>query len=54
MILYNVTVKIAKAVHDDWLEWMKTVHIPDVLKTNLFGTHFWEWDPIFGPHFLIS
>ncbi len=36
MILYNVTVKITKAIHDDWLEWMKTVHIPDVLNTGLF------------------
>jgi len=36
MILYNITVKIANAVHDDWLNWMKTVHIPDVMKTELF------------------
>lgn len=37
MIIYNVTVKIDHSVHDDWLEWMKNVHIPDVMKTNLFS-----------------
>jgi hypothetical protein len=36
MILYNVTVNIDNSVHDEWLEWMKTVHIPDVLSTGLF------------------
>lgn len=36
MILYNVTVNIDSSVHDEWLEWMKTRHIPDVLATGLF------------------
>ncbi|MCB0581299.1 MAG: DUF4286 family protein [Phaeodactylibacter sp.] len=39
MILYNVTVKVDHDVHDDWLAWMKTVHIPDVLATGLFTGH---------------
>jgi len=36
MILYNVTVNIDEAVHDEWLTWMKEVHIPDVLNTGMF------------------
>lgn len=36
MILYNVTIKIEKSIASDWLQWMKTVHIPDVMKTELF------------------
>ena len=36
MILYNVTVNIDPQVHDEWLDWMRNVHIPDVLKTGLF------------------
>lgn len=36
MILYNVTVNIDDSVHDEWLEWMKSKHIPDVLATGLF------------------
>lgn len=36
MIIYNVTVNIEDDVHDDWLKWMKEVHIPDVLGTGMF------------------
>lgn len=35
-ILYNVTVKIDRNVHHDWLHWMQSVHIPDVMKTGMF------------------
>jgi antibiotic biosynthesis monooxygenase (ABM) superfamily enzyme len=36
MYIYNVTVNIESDVHDDWLQWMKEVHIPDVLATGFF------------------
>lgn len=36
MILYNVTVNVEKDVEKEWLDWMKNIHIPFVLKTNLF------------------
>ncbi len=36
MILYNVTINIDNSVHDEWLEWMKNEHIPEVLATGLF------------------
>jgi hypothetical protein len=36
MILYNVTMNIDESVHEDWLNWMRTVHIPDVMNTGLF------------------
>jgi predicted TIM-barrel fold metal-dependent hydrolase len=36
MILYSVTVNIDNEVHDEWLHWMKTEHIPKVLSTGLF------------------
>lgn len=36
MILYNVTVNIDKEVEEEWKEWMKNKHIPDVLATGLF------------------
>jgi len=39
MIIYNVTVKIDTDVHDEWLHWMKTVHIPDVMNTGRFESH---------------
>ncbi|MGB3607689.1 DUF4286 family protein [Psychroserpens sp.] len=36
MIIYNITVNIDDAVHYEWLEWMKTEHIPKVLGTGKF------------------
>ena len=37
MIIYNVTVKIDLSVHDEWLDWMKATHIPEVLATGYFN-----------------
>jgi len=36
MIIYNVTVNIENDVREEWLNWMKTVHIPDVMATGYF------------------
>lgn len=36
MIIYNVTVKIDKTLSADWVSWMKSKHIPDVLATGIF------------------
>ena len=36
MIIYNVTVKIEPGIRQDWEDWMKQVHIPDVMATGLF------------------
>lgn len=37
MILYNVTVSVDESVHQDWLQWMREVHIPEVLATGCFS-----------------
>ena len=36
MILYNVTVKVDHFIVGEWLQWMKTIHIPDVMSTGIF------------------
>ncbi|MGY6520826.1 MAG: DUF4286 family protein [Mongoliitalea sp.] len=36
MYLYNVTVNVEKEMEEEWLDWMKSVHIPDVLSTGMF------------------
>lgn len=36
MIIYNVTVSIDQSIHEDWLQWMKEVHIPEVMETGFF------------------
>ncbi len=36
MIIYSVTVKVVQEIHQDWLQWMRGHHIPDVMKTGKF------------------
>lgn len=36
MFIYNVTVNIGDDIHQDWLNWMKTKHMQDVMKTGCF------------------
>jgi hypothetical protein len=36
MIIYNVTVIIDETVHEEWLGWMKEIHIPEVMATGCF------------------
>lgn len=39
MFIYNVTVTIEESIHEEWLKWMKNVHVPDVMRTGIFVTH---------------
>ena len=39
MIIYNVTVNVAKEVEEKWLKFMKEKHIPDILATGYFHEH---------------
>ncbi|MCS6968734.1 MAG: DUF4286 family protein [Cytophagales bacterium] len=36
MIVYNVTISIDESVRQEWVEWMKNEHIPEVLATGMF------------------
>lgn len=36
MLVYNVTIKLDTSIHEQWLVWMKTVHMPEVMATNYF------------------
>jgi gamma-glutamylcyclotransferase (GGCT)/AIG2-like uncharacterized protein YtfP len=36
MYIYNVTTNIQESIHEEWLKWMKEVHIPDILDTGKF------------------
>lgn len=36
MLIYNVTLKVDHRIHEPWLQWMQTEHIPDVMKTGCF------------------
>jgi hypothetical protein len=36
MLLYNMTVGIDKDIESEWVDWIKSEHIPAVMKTKLF------------------
>ena len=36
MIIYNVTVSVDYEIQEEWLDWMKSVHIPEVLNSGKF------------------
>lgn len=36
MVVYNVTVSIDNSIEEEWLEWMRNIHIPEVMATGFF------------------
>ncbi|OIR12096.1 hypothetical protein GALL_63470 [mine drainage metagenome] len=36
MIIYNVTIKVEPDIHEAWVDWMKTKHIPEIMNTGCF------------------
>tara|TARA_A200000113_G_C8722227_1_gene308756 strand:+ start:133 stop:453 length:321 start_codon:yes stop_codon:yes gene_type:complete len=36
MIIYNVTLSLDESIEQEWLSWMRTKHIPDVMETGSF------------------
>jgi hypothetical protein len=39
MFVYNVTVSIDPSIEKDWVEWMKSTHVPQVMATGMFIEH---------------
>ena len=36
MLVYSVSVNIVKDASQEWLDWMKSIHIPEVMATGCF------------------
>src|SRR6266496_2943928 len=36
MFVYNITVKVDNKIVQQWLQWQREVHIPEIMATNLF------------------
>ena len=36
MIIYNVTTKVRSTIANDWLQWLKDVHVKEILDTGCF------------------
>ncbi len=58
MLIYNVTIKIEWGISSDWVEWMKTVHIPEVMNSGCFIKHQFvrilEIDETDGPTYAVQ
>ncbi|HEY1582911.1 MAG TPA: DUF4286 family protein [Chthoniobacterales bacterium] len=37
MVIYSVEIFIAAAIEAEWLAWMQSVHVPDVIGTGCFS-----------------
>lgn len=56
MIAYNVTLKLEPEIENEWVRWMQTEHIPEVLATALFTEYklykLLEQDDTDGPTYI--
>jgi hydroxyethylthiazole kinase-like sugar kinase family protein len=58
MIIYNVTTKVDPAIKNDWINWIKAEHIPDIIATGCFTNatiaQLLEVDDSEGPTYTIQ
>jgi hypothetical protein len=38
MIIYNVTINVEDSIHDEFMKWMREVHVKDVVNTGCFSS----------------
>jgi hypothetical protein len=36
MLLYNITTKVDNAISDEWLQWQRKIHVPEIMASGLF------------------
>jgi hypothetical protein len=39
MVIYNVTINVEESIHEEWLSWMKSKHLKDVMNTGIFNEY---------------
>jgi len=58
MYLYNVTIKVENSIADEWLEWLRKEHVPEVLATGCFSqakiVRLLEQDDSEGPTYAVQ
>ncbi len=58
MIVYNVTIKVQQQIANDWLQWLKNIHIPEVMQSECFTSYkilqLLEVDEAEGPTYAIQ
>ncbi|MBC8034845.1 MAG: DUF4286 family protein, partial [Chitinophagaceae bacterium] len=57
MVIYNVTTKMDWSIHEAWIQWMKDIHIPEMLNTGMFHDYkimrILEIDDAEGPTYAV-
>ena len=58
MIIYNITTKVHNSIALEWLQWLKEIHVKEVMESNCF-TEFkivklLEIDETDGPTFAVQ
>lgn len=38
MLVYNITYAVTHEIHEEWMAWMKGIHIPAIMSTGLFSS----------------
>ena len=36
MIVYNITMKVDLSIENEWVQWQREEHIPEIMETGLF------------------
>lgn len=58
MVLYNVTIKVHNSVQQEWLQWLKEIHVPAIMQTDCFSSYkifkLLEVDDSEGPTYAIQ
>lgn len=39
MFIYNITTKVDHFACDEWLQWQKEIHIPEIMASGIFHEH---------------
>lgn len=58
MIIYNITTKVHNSIAVEWLQWLKDVHVKDVMASDCFTEYkivkLLEVDETDGPTFAVQ
>lgn len=36
MIIYSVTISVEESIEQEWVKWMREIHVPEVMETGKF------------------
>jgi hypothetical protein len=58
MLVYNITLKVAFAIADEWLTWQQEEHIPEIMATGKFDSYKFfrllDQDETDGPTYIVQ